>query len=184
LSYCFLLLFFYNSYLSFRVNPYLRLFVFATVFVGTFLLPSIIAYLLLTKGLIKSMEMDSKEERRLPFIITAFCYMATYYVLMRLSIPRIFSSLVLGSALMVVLAIIINFRWKISIHLIGIGGLVGAMAGLSHHLAVNLEMPVIIAICLAGCLATSRIILKSHIPAQVYAGFLLGLICEWGLFSL
>jgi membrane-associated phospholipid phosphatase len=68
----------------------------------------------------------------------------------------------------------ITIRWKISVHMTSWGGLTGFLLVSSFALRVDILMLILISILLAGALGSSRIILKAHTPAQVYAGYLLG----------
>ena len=178
-----LLFFYYNHYLGYLINPSVKYLVIGVVFLFTFLLPSVAAYWLKIRGQIHSLEMDDPRDRRVPFAITAFFYMSAYYALLNLRLPQLFNLLLLGSTLMIFVALIINFKWKVSIHMIGIGGIAGGMVGISQRLFIDMLWPTVFVIILAGILGTSRLILKAHYPSQVYIGFLLGFAGMFLLFS-
>lgn len=78
---------------------------------------------------------------------------------------------------LLIIAGIITFFWKISAHMMSMGGLIGAVLTISYYvLGTNPYVLFIILFILAGCLGTSRLILQRHTPAQVYIGFGAGLI--------
>src|SRR5690606_34994874 len=121
------------------------------------------------------------KERRLPYLITVGFYFLTYYLLKNAQLPNIYLLMLLGATLSVMLSLIINLSWKISAHLVGMGGLVGGILGLSIRLGMNLIYPLAISILLTGLIGYARLRLSSHSPAQVYIGFLVGFLCLFGL---
>ena len=92
--------------------------------------------------------------------------------------------LLLGAAASVVLAILINLKWKVSIHMIGIGGIVGMFFGMSTFLLIDLRMPILIALVVAGIIGTARLSMGAHRPSQLYLGFLVGFCCEYFVLSI
>jgi len=118
--------------------------------------------------------METAEERKLPFVVSLVFYMLTYYLMRELNLPGLLYILILGSAISIILAFFISLWWKISIHMLGVGGLVGAILGLTLRLDADLINILSIAILGAGLIGYARLKLYAHTPAQVYAGFLLG----------
>ena len=92
--------------------------------------------------------------------------------------------LLLGAAASVVLAILINLKWKVSIHMIGIGGIVGMFFGMSSFLLIDLRFPILISLLVAGLIGTARMAMGSHKPPQLYVGFLIGFCCEYFVLSI
>ena len=99
---------------------------------------------------------------------------ACAFFLLRMLLPFWLVVILFGTAAVMLIAMGINFRWKISAHMIGIGGLIGGIMGIAQIYALNPWRGFIIGFLIAGCLGTSRLILQRHTPAQVYAGFGLG----------
>ena len=125
--------------------------------------------------------MKDIKERRIPFFITAIFFITAYYLLQGLNLSPIFQYYALGASIMVLAAFLINFFWKISIHMIGIGGMTGLLLGLSYMGIVNGLLLLFVCILIAGLIGFARLQLKSHTQAQVYGGFILGL---FGMFYL
>jgi membrane-associated phospholipid phosphatase len=75
--------------------------------------------------------------------------------------------------------VFVNFRWKISIHMVGIGGITGMLLGLSSLFLLDLRVPIIISILIAGILGSARLRMGAHQPSQVYVGYLVGIFCEY-----
>lgn len=189
ISYLFhpLLMAFYASAAIFLVNPHykyvlhdqVKAVILVTVLITTFFLPLISSVFFLQKGFIQSLQMHTASERHLPFITTAIYYVTGYILLSRLPIPNIFSAIVLGAGIAIIVALVINFYWKISIHMIGVGGLAGGLFALSSHSYTNLLLPMAGIFVLAGCLGSARLIYGTHNQSQVYVGFVVGFIVEF-----
>ena len=174
-----------NTYIGYSTSDPTKWFTMLVIFMSTFMLPALLAAYLLHSGLISSFHMPTANERRLPFLLTAIIYYFTYYAIRQLpiiitefSLPSIIYVIILGATFSILLALIINFKWKISVHMIGIGGLVGTMLGVSLKYSTNFNAIICATILIAGLIGFSRLKLKAHRLSQVYAGFIMGLLCE------
>ena len=173
-TYAVALVFLLSPYLNYSIPAKLQQLIYLLVILSTLIIPVLSSFTLLKFGYIESIQMESSMERRLPFMLTSLCYFGAYYLLKQLPLPKIFYLIMLGALLSVLIALIVNYKWKISIHMIGIGGIAGALFGMSQVLLINLLPVVMVVILLAGLLASSRIALNAHSPAQVYTGFIAG----------
>lgn len=183
-TYALLLIFKLSNYLDYTTPSPVKLALFLIVVFNTLIMPILISWLLLKKGLIKSFNMDKREERIVPFICNTVLMMIAYYMISRISIPKIFSLLLLGAAASVVLAILINLKWKVSIHMIGIGGITGMFFGMSTFLLIDLRFPILITVLVAGLIGSARMAMGAHRPAQLYVGFIVGFCCEYFVLSI
>lgn len=163
-------------------SPEMEMFLYAMTFLATCLLPLLNALFLLRYRMISSLEMETKEERRIPYLAAAIFYSAQSWFLMNTEVPVLIKALMFGATLLVVCVLLINLFWKISAHMTGIGGLCGIMICISYRLQLNLHVILIALFLLAGIIAWSRLKLGAHNPAQVYAGFLVGVFAELILF--
>jgi len=168
-----------NTYLAFSISPYVQQLVITVVFVTTAALPVVTSVFLLQQGSIQSLEMENPKERRIPFVTAGLYFVLGYYLLMLMPVPRILPNMVLGAALSIFISWLINFKWKISIHMVGIGGLIGILVGISIRLGADLLIPILASVLLAGMLGSARMRLGAHTEPQVYAGLILGLSTEW-----
>ena len=160
----------------------MRLFLYALTFAATFLLPLFNVLILLKMKHVSSLEMKTREERKLPYLIAAIFYFSESYFLMKLDVPVLITALMFGAALVVFSVLVINIFWKISAHMAGIGGLCGMMIAVSYRLQIDLHYLLITLFLMAGLVAFSRLKLSAHEPAQVYLGFLLGISIQLILF--
>lgn len=176
--YAMLLIFNLNTYLSYSVSPQLQRIIYIVVFITTFAMPVLFSMLLLQKGVIRSLEMEDKSERKWPFIITSVFYLIAFYLLRMLPVSGLFPLIVLSAAVVILLAFFITIFWKISIHMMGIGGLAGLLWGVADVLYIPITGIFILLIVLAGFIGTARLIRSAHIPSQIYMGFITGFAAE------
>ncbi len=128
----------------------------------------------------------SKRKQRIylyPVAITAYLLCALY--LSKVHAPSWLSGTYLGMGISAIIAFIVNFRWKISVHGTACGCLLAFMFYIAiNHLSDLFFMPWLsVAVLITGTVASSRLILKSHTMAQVIAGISTGLIVT-GLVSI
>ena len=126
-----------------------------------------------------AMKLSDRHERVVPYLIFITSIMVCAFYMYKMMLPFWFISLLLGACVALILALLINFFWKISAHAIGTGGLLGGIMGVARIHLINPYWAFIIVILIAGLVGTSRIFLKRHTPMQVYAGFCLGFICTF-----
>lgn len=167
-----------DSYINYAVPQELKQAVIILVGASTFLIPLLISLLLLNRKIINSLEMETQKERIIPYSITIIFYVFTLYMLKQAHIPPIIFNFIIGATLSIIIAFVINIKWKISAHMIGIGGLVGALLCVSILLEIYITPFFILSLLVAGLVGSARLILKAHTPSQVYAGFAIGVICQ------
>ena len=85
-----------------------------------------------------------------------------------------FYAYMLGGLITLLITLLITIRFKISIHMVGMGGLMALIIFISFYLKVNLSFYLILAVLIAGITGTARLQLKAHNPVEVYSGFILG----------
>jgi hypothetical protein len=183
-TYALILIFLLNRYLNYTTNFPTKLALFTVIIFNTLIMPIVITYILMKRQYIKTFYMEERHERYVPFIIQVILMMIAYYMLTQLTLPRLFFLLLLGAIASVIIVILVNFRWKISIHMVGIGGITGMLFGLSSLFLLDLRVPIIITFLVAGILGTARLRMGAHQPSQIYVGYLVGFVCEYLLLSI
>ena len=165
--------------ISFAINNYLG-FVYFILFLSTILLPLTSVFFLLKTGVISSFEINNHKERSIPIFITIIWMVYGYYKISSfLLFAPILKSEFLGAVVILSIASIVSRFWKISLHMLGVGGLVGVLMGLNVLFGGLLEW-LIIAILISGIVATARLTEGAHTQGQVYAGFFTGVLIEFG----
>lgn len=171
--YSFILIFVSGTYITYLPNS-IKLIILIVILFNTLLIPIISLFILKRLGLIKSFYLEKHRERVVPIIITSIPYFFTLYLMARLPVPQVLLKIIESGVVVLLVAALISYWWKISLHLMGIGGLSGflfACAAQSYFRALPLIM---IAFTVAGILASARLKNGDHKPAQVYAGYLVG----------
>jgi len=145
---------------------------------STMVLPLVSIFWLMRKGEVSSLEMSNHKERSLPLFKTVIWMSFGYYLLQNLLFyTPILKAELLGAIIIILIAAIVSKYWKISLHLLAIGGVVGVFIALQIIHGDFLYL-LLLFILLSGLLGVARIKQKAHNYAQVYAGFLVGLSVE------
>jgi len=133
---------------------------------------------------VTSFRLQRRKERIPIFVGTLIFYLASYIFARSLVfvLPTIYYSMMLGGIISVFLATLITLKYKISIHAIGISGVLGLLFSTGEHISHSFYMladnpvfwPIISFILLTGAVCSSRLALNVHTPGQIYAGLLVG----------
>lgn len=177
--YTVLLIFNFNPYVKVQVPDNLQKLVLLVLIVCTIVLPLITAFVMQRFGLINSLFMKTAEERKWPFLFSILWFYLGFEVLTKLPLPKSLYLLMIGALVILFIAHAITLRWKISVHMLGVGGLIGALIGISQRFQYDHFIMISIIILFAGFVGYARLKTNSHNFQQVYAGFIIGLIIEW-----
>ena len=173
-TYSLITLFQIKSYTSYAIPRQAKIAILAIVFLNTALLPALVFFFLKMRNVISSLKMENRNERIIPFVVTAFFYFSTFILLRKFHLPPLIYYLLFGSSCLIIVALIINFWWKISIHMIGIGGMAGAFTSIAVYLSRSPLMYISLVILIAGFIGFARLKLLAHTRLQVYGGFVVG----------
>ena len=146
------------------------------VFLVTFVFPGILSYFFLRTGIINSFEMETRQERVFPLLITAIFFYLNYYLINGVEISPVYAYFAIGATSLVIVTLLINFFWKISMHMVAMGALFGTLLGISLALYVSIPKLIFASVIIAGLTGFARLKLSAHDPAQIYTGFLTGAI--------
>jgi hypothetical protein len=170
-----LLIFISGSYLSLMPAEGKRV-ILIIVALSTFLLPLSLVPFFYYQKIITKVDMPGKHERIVPIATTTIFYFFGYFVLRRLSAPDFIQSYILASFVCVLMATAVNVKWKISLHMIGVGGLIGLISMMSFALNVNVSVVLAFFVLIAGVVGSARLYLNAHSNTEIYSGFLLGFV--------
>jgi hypothetical protein len=96
----------------------------------------------------------------------------------------ILSYFMLGATILVICAILISFFHSISLHMIGAGGMTGALLGLAFSQSQDIIAFVFLAILFTGLTGSARLKLNLQKPMEVYSGFLVGVTVMFVIFRM
>ncbi len=170
---------YYFSLMTFEAKRFIVL----IVFLSTFAMPLLSIGLMMLGSKFK-LNLDKGSDRIFPLLSTAAFYYMGYYFLGKIPIYPIYRIVLIASILTIALLLLISTKWKISAHMAGLGGLIGAFIALSVQMHLNASVILIGLILAAGITATSRMILHKHTPSQIYAGFMLGFVVNYSILAI
>src|SRR6267154_2506646 len=94
----------------------------------TFVVPSINLLLFRYLGSIQSLYLESRQERILPFIFISLMYaLVAFLFYYRLPFSANFNKLMMIVAALVIVATLITFFYKVSVHSLALGGMIGIL---------------------------------------------------------
>jgi small basic protein len=175
------ILFQQNVFFVLRLPEAFKMYFLATIFVATFVLPILVVYIYYRMGLISNMNIPNRKERIGPLVSVAIIYVFTYLMIRNNQISAIFNVFAFGAAALIVTAMIISRFWKISIHMLAVGGMLGLFIGLTWVGLIHNPGLISALIILSGLVGSARLKLNAHTQAQVYAGLFTGIIVMSGL---
>ncbi|MBP5377006.1 MAG: hypothetical protein J6Y41_03470 [Bacteroidaceae bacterium] len=172
-----LIVLFFNSYLQMLPIEY-RLFLLFTVFIFTVFIPRLGINIFRMVMSWTHMQLSHREHRHMPYLLTICSYTVCLVVLSRVNVVMFVRGVVMAAFVSQIVCVFINAWWKVSTHMVGMGGMVGALIAFSNLFYFNPMWYVCALILLSGALGTSRIILRQHSLAQVIVGFIIGFVCS------
>ena len=151
------------------------------VFLTSAVFPMLILYSMYRFKLIRSLNMEDKEERMYPYAASAIFFFLATYMLWHINISPVYKYVMLAASILAVLALIVNVFWKISAHTISMGGMLGILIAVQSVLLIDLLWLIAIVILLSGVIGSARLRSGSHTQAQVYTGYLIGFLVSFFL---
>lgn len=149
------------------------------IFLVTCVLPLLNVGIFMTFGTITSFAMPERRERLLPFAFIAVIYIAVTYLFhlhARMNLNDNFLKFMVIIDMLVVIATIATFFFKVSVHSVTIWGLIGILVPLNKISEVNtIFYPTLGVIALAGFIMAARLETGAHNPREVMLGAVLGL---------
>jgi hypothetical protein len=147
------------------------------VFLMTALFPLVSTLLMRRSGLVSDLTLPTRSERIPVYIIGLLYHGMCWYLVRRITDHPVTLGIVIGAFITLLLVLLITLYWKISAHMAGIGGLIGAVVAVMVLDGGEVTLALSGLFVLAGALGTARLIVSDHTPAQVYTGTLLGFVC-------
>ena len=158
---------------------------------STFVIPGLAVVLMRRLNMISSFTMEDRKERVGPIFATCILYAAFYFNVERSNaMPAEFGNFLLGALISLFCCLFINSFYKISLHAVGMSGLVLGMfiyyfSGSAESIEMNMGsqtmsihfvlVPLLLLVCL-GMVSTGRVLLNAHQLDQVLAGWLVGVL--------
>ncbi len=150
-----------------------------TVINNNVFFPLIVVALLRALGFNKSILLNDNKERIVPYIASITFFFWTYYVFKNQpETPRVLVYMCRGMFFASSGALLLNNYYKISMHGIGVGGLIGLMAVSVFDGTMYSIVPLAVSLLVAASVVTARKVASDHHWFDILSGFVLGFVCQ------
>jgi hypothetical protein len=137
--------------------------------------PLIVVVLLRALGFNKSLLLQTQKERIVPYLASITFFFWSYYVFKNQpEVPRVLVYMCRGMFISAAVALVLNNNYKISMHAIGVGGLMGLMTVILYNGNLDSGLPMMLSLLVTGAVMTARKIVSDHHWFDIITGFLLG----------
>lgn len=177
----------YGAWLLYRAHPFAfvaldrssQAQLLASLVADMLILPLVTVLLLKQLGFIGSIYMRERKDRIIPYVACMMFYFWAFYSFrLQPLIPLFFTRFFLGCFLAVALAFMANIFVKVSMHALGMGGLIGLLLLMLRDPGLAMALPLSAGLLLAGLVLSARLVLNAHRSPELYLGFLLGLFAQ------
>jgi len=151
------------------------------ILIITVFLPMSFFYLLKTFGKVDTIMLSDVNQRKIPLLLQ----MILTLVLIKQSITvdrflELYYFFLAGLITTFIAFVLLFFKVKSSIHMIGISALTYFVIGLSMHNQINMMYTIATLFLLTGLIASSRLYMKAHNVYELVIGYLIGMIPQLG----
>ncbi len=158
-----------------------KIYILIRVAYNTIFFPAFTIVLLKALGFIDSIFLRTQRERIIPYIATNIFYFWMYLVFRNQpDVPLTLTAFIFGIFLSSSFALLANNYFKISMHALGVGAFLGLLSVVIFSApSYGVFLPAMLVILLTGFVSTSRLIVGSHKPFDIYAGIFVGMIAQF-----
>ena len=156
--------------LSIRTLPFL--------FFTTCIIPLASISLMKVMGQISSLKMESREDRKLPFMMVTIYYTVTSYLfIFKLNVNETVAAIFIATGVLLLVVSVVTFWFKISIHAAGVSGLTGLLLALVfNYPSEPINYLFLILVVMSGLTMSARLQLNAHTPKEILLGGTAGLV--------
>lgn len=154
-------------------------FLFAKLFaltILTIIVPILFYFLMRNLKIVNSIFLSEVGERRIPLLFQVVITLLIINMIINgYEFPELyyfFLGILIVASIAFLLALL---KFKVSLHMIGITGILGFVMGLSVHYNTNMLIMVASLFCITGAVASARIQARAHTYLELIAGVLIGL---------
>ena len=149
------------------------------IFILTVIIPIISFLILKNIGFVNSVELPTLKERKYPLYINlVLLLMIVYKVIPNNYVIELYFYFVGLLVATFAAIILLFFKIKSSMHMLGMGSLFMFLVNLSIHFEINITIALSLFILAMGLVATSRLYLNAHSKAELVIGICVGVISQ------
>ncbi len=150
-----------------------------SVFWLTAFFPAFAVFLLWRLKFSESIFLRTQKERVIPYVITMFFYWWMYYLSRNFTDqPLALKFFYFGIFIASSLGLIVNNFIKVSLHAMGVSGLLMAVLLVNLHYPISNVLWVGVAILLSSIVVSARMIVSDHTKQELIIGFVIGLLTQ------
>ena len=167
-----------NNMVFIGIAPEQKLIVFLRVFSTSIFLPLVTVLLLKGLGFIQSIQLRTQKDRIIPYVACITFFFWTFYVSKTLGDPVELRAFLLCAFIAASASLIINNYMKVSMHAMSAAGLLTFFTLLLFADKLDDMVSLLLAVFFTGAICTSRFIASDHKPAEIYVGFIVGVLLQ------
>ena len=154
-----------------------------SVFWLTAIFPSFAVFLLWRLKFSDNIFLKTQKERIIPYVIVMFFYWWMYYLSRNftdqpLALKYFYFGIFIASAI----GLTVNNFMKVSLHAMGVSGLMMAVALVSFYYPINNLIWVLLSIMIAAIVVSARMIVSDHTNKELVVGFAIGISTQLAAF--
>jgi hypothetical protein len=131
-------------------------------------------------GFISSIFLKTQKDRIIPYMACGIFFFWTFTVFKEQGLfPTILPSFMLGVFLASSGALLANIYFKISMHAIGIGGLLGLFIVITGTNSMLMTWPLSLVLLIVGLVCSARLLISDHTPRDIYTGLVIGILSQF-----
>ena len=141
--------------------------------------PLLVVALMRALGFNKSLLLKTQKERIVPYIASITFFFWTYYVFRNQpEVPRVLVNMCRGMFYATAVALVLNNYFKISMHGIAVGGMLGLMMVILFQGNLPGILHLMVALFITVIVALARKVVSDHQWFDIIAGIVLGMITQ------
>ena len=161
------------------INERMKILWLAAVFVNCTLFPVVTVFLAWRLKFVSSFHLYTRKDRIIPYALGMVFYFWCWYVFKNNpSAPDLLKHFLLGTFIAVIFGWLANIYFKVSMHGIAVGGMAFFLSLVAFAESASPGIYLTVGWLILGIVSTSRLIVGSHHPADVYAGIFLGILSQ------
>ncbi len=158
-------------------------FIYLTFFVCTILFPALTIAGLKIRGAVSSLHLPTKEERKIPLLAGNIYYFLAFWIIQSVWLSTVLNAVMISGMAILVLVLMINYRFKISIHMAALGSLTGLLTVYTGKMSLDHPEILYIVVGISGLVGFARMALKAHSSAELISGYFTGFITQYILLN-
>ena len=165
----------YFSFVAQSIEPNEQMLLLGLVFGITYIIPVLALIILKSLGLIRSFQVTTIRERRMPVLLMTLLFYLLGNTLGQFTTFKDLALLFYGTSFSLLCSyLLFALDLKSSLHLLSMGSALGFFLAVMNIYALSLLPVVMVMILLTGLVASSRLYLNAHTPKELVSGFSVG----------